>query len=495
MQITPAPSQSDQRIVLRNTAYLGIAEILTVPLSVLLNAFLGRYLGPANLGHIYFATTLCSAAVLFISWGHSGPLPAAIALDHSSAGKLLGSSLAFRTATSVLAIALLLAGASALDFPVERRWAIGLIFATSVLGAFQSACQEAIRGFERMDIAAYTRVGSQLLAAGLVIPVLVAGGGLRVTLLVQVLAGAAVLIMIMRTLRPVGVGRLVYDRGAITRLTRDGTPFVFFQLVLVLQPNIDAFYLARLAPSEVVGWYAVAQRLIGFLLIPASALVGSLYPTLCRLHTQDPDGFLRLVRSSLATVCLVVVPVALSCALYPDVGVWIFGRDAYRPAEDTLQLFAIDLFLIYFSMPLGTALIAAGRQRIWTAVQLLCVANSLLLDPLLIRHFQAATANGATGLPIAAAISESLMVAAGIWLTPKAVFDRGLAKSLALSMLAGLCMAAVATGLRRLTAASLLTAPLALLSYGLALYWTGAVQPEQVASVQAFLRRKLRKSS
>lgn len=485
----------DQRIVLRNTAYLGIAEVLSGPLSVLLNAFIGRYLGPSKLGHIYFATTLCSAVILFVNWGHHGPLSAEVAIDRTRAGRLLGTSMAFRTLNSALAFVLLLGVGAALGFEPDRRWAIGLVFVGSAFTALLNACLDVMRGFERTDVAAYTRVGMQLLATVCVIPVLIAGGGLRLTLLVQALTAAVALVMMIRSLQGLGVNRLEWNRGLVKKLTLEGTPFVFFQLVLVLQPNIDAFYLAKLAPSEVIGWYAVSQRLAGVLLIPATALVGSLYPTLCRLNATNQPGYRQLIRDSVGMVSLVVVPVAFGCALYPDIGVSIFGREAFRPAEDTLRFFAIQLFLVYFSMPLGTAIIASGRQRTWTAVQVICLINSLLLDPILIRHFQATTGNGGAGLPVAAAISETLMVAAGLWLLPRGLFDRSLLKALALAALAGFGMAATAYGLRQLTDLSFLTAPLAVLAYGLLLYWTGVIRKEQLAAVQGFLRRKLKGSA
>jgi O-antigen/teichoic acid export membrane protein len=261
--------------------------------------------------------------------------------------------------------------------------------------------------------------------------------------------------------------------------------------VLVLQPNIDAYFLAKLAPSVVVGWYAVAQRLIGFLLIPATALVGSLYATLCRLHATDFSAYGRLVRESIEMVALVVIPVAVGCGLYPEIGVVIFGRDVYQPAEDTLRLFSVYLLLVYFSMPIASALTAAGRQRVWTAVQLLCVANSLLLDPLLIRHFQRTTGNGATGLPVAAAISESLMVIAGLALLPKGVLQRSMWKPIGRIMAAGCVMLMVAFGLRQLTTLAFVAAPLAGAAYLLALYWSGAIKPEQLLAVRGFLQRRL----
>jgi O-antigen/teichoic acid export membrane protein len=471
--------------VLRNTAYLGLAEVLSGPLSVLLNAFIGRYLGPTKLGHMYFATTLCAAVILFVNWGHHGPLSAEVAIDRTRAGKLLGTSMAFRSLNSVLAFSILVGTGAAFGFDLDRRWAIALVFIGSAFTTLLNACLDVMRGFERTDVAAYTRVGMQLLATGLVIPVLIFGGGLRMTLLVQALVAATALTLMLRSLKGLGVDRLGWDRALVKKLTVDGTPFVFFQLVLVLQPNIDAFYLAQLAPAEVIGWYAVSQRLAGVLLIPATALVGSLYPTLCRLNATNQAGYRQLIRDSVGMVS----------ALYPDIGVSIFGREAFRPAEDTLRFFAIQLFLVYFSMPLGTAIIASGRQRTWTAVQVICLINSLLLAPILIRHFQKTTGNGGAGLPVAAAVSETLMVGVGLWLLPRGLFDRSLLKSLSLAAVAGFGMAGTAYGLRQISEVSFLTAPFAVLAYALLLYWTGVIRPEQLAAVQGVLRRKLKGSA
>jgi hypothetical protein len=82
-----------------------------------------------------------------------------------------------------------------------------------------------------------------------------------------------------------------------------------------------------------------------------------------------------------------------------------------------------------------------------------------------------------------------LMVSAGIWLMPKGVFDLKLAKTLGLAMLSGCGMAGAAFALRGLP--SLLAAPIALLSYGIALFATGGVTRDQVASLQAFVQRKV----
>ncbi|MDB4973298.1 MAG: Membrane protein [Myxococcaceae bacterium] len=473
--------------------YLGIAEVVSMPMSILLNAMIGRYMGPAEVGHIYLATTIAGLAFLLVSWGHSGSMPAAVVADTASAGQYLGSSLAWRAVTSVLAYATVALGCRLLGFTGPQQWAIGLVFLASTFGTMLAACQDAIRGFERTDIAAYARVGVQFASTFLVLPVLVLGGGMRFALSMQALAVLLVLIAVQRVLGRVGIGKLGWDWPRLKKLVVQGTPFALFGLALVLQPNVDAFYLAKLTSSEVVGWYSVSRKLLGVLVVPATALIGALYPTLCRLFVTDQAGFQRTTRDSIATVSLLVVPMVLGCALYPDVGVSIFGRAAFQPAEDDLRFSSPYLFLLYFSMPVGCALVAAGRQKLWTAIQLGSVVSNAVLDPFLIRYFQDRHGNGGLGLCVAGAVSEALLVAAGLAIMPRGVFDRGLAKTLSLAVLSGGAMAATAFALRALLP-PLVAAPISGLAYGAVLYMSGAISPEQLGALTGLVQRRLRRN-
>ncbi len=59
MQSTSSvPDATLGRLVVRNTIYLTLSQALTVPLAVLMNAMMARYLGPADFGFIYLAATL-----------------------------------------------------------------------------------------------------------------------------------------------------------------------------------------------------------------------------------------------------------------------------------------------------------------------------------------------------------------------------------------------------------------------------------------------------
>src|SRR6185369_6369833 len=133
----------------------------------------------------------------------------------------------------------------------------------------------------------------------------------------------------------------------------------------------------------------------------------------------------------------------------------------------------VFVFLVYFTMTLGIFLLAAGRQRAWASAQALCVVVSLALNPILIPWFQARTGNGGMGVCVASVVSEGLMIVAGIWLSPRGIFDRTLVRGLLLTVLAGGAMVVVAKVLAGVT--SFLVAPLSVVAYAVCLWALGGL--------------------
>lgn len=478
------------RLVAKNTFYLTASQALTVPIAVLVTAVQGRFLGPADFGILYLATTLAGFGFLAVNWGHESALPALIARDRSLSGALLGSSIAWRVLCSGGVYLVLAFACWLLDYGMRLQVALALTFLITGFASLIGACKDTIRGFERTDIPAYVHVGQQFLTALLIVPALYFGGGLQGSLLVQLPASALCLFLIWRTLKPVGVGPLQVRGQQIKDLTAMGTPFVFLALANALQPNIDAIYLSKMAPEAVMGWYAVSRRLIGLLVFPASALTGALYPTLCRLHIEDKEAFVRVSRGAFSSVALAVVPIAMGCLLYPELGVVLFNREKFAGAENNLRVLSVFLFLLYFSMPIGTCIIAAGKQKAASAVQVLCVLISVVFDPILVPLFQNRYGNGGMGLCVAAVMSEALVVGIGIALTPRGIFNRALMRSLGLAVVSGGAMAVFAHFTHPYLS-PFVAGPIAVLIYGVGIWVTGAIDKQQAEQIKATVMRKL----
>jgi PST family polysaccharide transporter len=472
--------------VLRNAIWLIAAQVLGAPVSVLINAVAGRILGPAEFGVLYLATTYAAFALLFVEWGQYGALTGKIATERSRAGELLGSAMVWRIVAAVVVAAAVLALCALAGYRHYFLIVMVLTMAATCLGSVAKTVQDAVRGFERMDFAALSYLGGQLLTATVVISVLRLGFGLRGLLLGQILCAAISVIFVLWMLPRLKIPRLSLRWDTVRELFRDGRSFLLFALILQLQPLVDGAMMSRFASAEAIGWFAVSQKLVGVLVFPALAVGSSLYPSLVRQFTGDPAGCRATVRGALRALWLVVFPLTLGCILFPQLGVMIFSVQSFAPAEQNLRVLALWLFLLYFSIPLSQCINASGRQGRWAVVQFGCVIISAVADPPLIGWFQAHAGNGGVGVCVANVISELLMVVGAVLLVPKGVLDASLLRLLGKPALAGVAMAGVGLALSRYNV--VLGAVVAMATYAAVLWLIGELRGTQLRSLLGSFR-------
>jgi O-antigen/teichoic acid export membrane protein len=484
----PADASHSHRVVARNTIILMLAQVLGMPMAVLTNVLMGRKLGPEDYGQYYMLTTFVTLAFLFVEWGQGSTLPARIANDRPASGRYLGSVLTWYVIGSLLATAVMLLIFFARGQRGQYLLALALVCVGQALVLAVRVATDAVRGFERTKHAAYAQVGTQLLTAMLVLPALMLGGKLIACLVAIAAASLVVLWFVARSLPQVGIGTLTADLGTAFELLKAGSSFLVLNLVLYLQPTIDAWFLNHYASPESIGWYAAARKLVNPLVFPASAMIGALYPTLCRLWVQSRADYLTTAQGTLRASMIVTVPVAVGCAMFAEIGVLLFSREAYGPVLENLRVMAAVVLLTYLTMVLGTCMNSAGRERLWTSVQAACLLITLSLDPFLVPWFQARTGNGGLGVNTTTVVSETVMVLAGFWMLPKGILTASVLVSGLKALLAGVAMAAIAWLLADHLNVFVI-APLSLAAYGGVLYAIGGIDAQQLAMLRSIVKR------
>ena len=443
---TPPQGPDNARLVVRNTLTLILSQFVTGPLSLLVNAVMGRHLGPEDFGLLYLLFTTTSLVFMVVEWGQSRTLTSMVARSPGRTGVLLGSALAFRLPLAVAAYAIS-AGTLLLGHPASIQGPYLLAFVQAGLTSCAGAFNAVLRGHERIPLVVKATLFAVLSGAVLQIGALLLGVRLMAFLGVNVAIAALSLGLSVALLRKVTTEPLRPDWQATRSLARTGTTFMFLGAMLALQPYVDAIILARLAPAEVVGWYAAAIKIQGAILLPSTTLAAALYPTLSRLHAESEQTWANLTRSSLEAVAIFAVPASLGCLLFADVGISLFSRSTFGPAADNLRMLGPFVFLVYFNIVLGTALMAAGKQRRWAWAQSSCVLVSLVADPLLVPLFQRRYGNGGLGVAVATVISEVMMATAALVLSPRGLLGSSLVRTLLRTLVAGgaMCAAALAT--------------------------------------------------
>lgn len=487
--VPPRDRSATARVLAKNTAWLAGGQVIGMPIAIVMNSLLARRLGPEDYGLLFLVTTLSGFAATFAECGQGGAAQRAVARDHGNAGTLLSSSIVLRLVSFAIAHVVLAGAVWILKYEASVALGIAIVAFQTFVTQFTGTAALAARAFERSDLVARNLLLLQIATLAFTAPVLLLGGGLLPVLLAQLVAALLVGWRDWRLLNVLGIELRRYSAATVRYLAGEGIGFLVLSGIIVLQWNINAVMLSKLTSAEVMGWYAASQRLVGFLIFPCTAVVGSLYPTLCRLLAESPEEARDTARSSLSVVSWVALPLAVGCASFPDIGVKIFSRESFGPAEDNLRISALVVFILCFVMVLATYLNALGKQRVWALLQLGGVVIGSGLNLLLVPWFQSKYGNGGLGVVSATVFSEGFLVVAGLALAPSGLLNAAFFRSFA-----GALVAAAAMGLTGFLLSPLLTswgaAPVSLVVYAVGLRLTGVLNATSLGLLRDMLRRR-----
>jgi O-antigen/teichoic acid export membrane protein len=457
------------------------SQFVTTPVSMVVNAMLARSLGASSFGAVYLATTTLALAFLVVEWGGGNQISAAVARDRTATARIVGTGVLLRVTISSAVLAAIPFFADWMHYDDQVRIALRLCGLRLALVSVGTLCSAVLRGHEKLHWHALASVAGNLLDAALVIPTLLLGGGLRQVLTAQVVAAALALAVQLTLVSRLGVGRFRVERRAVHLILGGGFSFFVLDIILKLQPYIDASFLERLAASQSLGWFSAANRITGVLMFPAYTLTTALYPTMARLWHGDRETCNQMVRLGLRMVMLIGMLAATGAALFsPFVVDVIYGHEKYAPAAVDMSILSAYVLLVYMSMVLGSFLSAAGRQWKYAFAQSFCLLVSAILDPMLIPWAQQRYGNGSIGVCMSLVTAEVAMVSAGILLLPRKTLNRSVGMTSLRCALAGALAGAVGLWLRP---HPLLAIPATVLAYAGALRVQGELNPELLVLV------------
>jgi len=485
----PAEAASQVRasgLVARNMLSLVFSQFVTTPVSIVVNAVLARSLGAADFGIIYFANTALLVAFLFVEWG-SQFLAGEVACKRSQAGELFGAAVTQRLAFASTVLLLIPPASAVLGYDARVKTVLLLCAARMAIGTVGSACSAVFRGFERLSWHARTAVFGNVLEASVLIPTLLLGGRLYAALIAQLVAASITAAVQIALLVRLDMGRPRFTFRAVKELLRGGVGFLVLDIVVRLQPYIDATFLSKLARPDAMGWYSASNRIVGVILFPATTLSFAIYPTISRLWAEDRHSYAALVRLALRALTIVGIFAATGTILFSGVAIDLIYGARFGPAAGNLRILGIYVVLVYASIVVGTGIGAARRLLPYTFAQSFCLVVSLLLDPILVPYFERAAGNGGLGVSTSVVVAETAMVAAGIVILPSEVVDRSLLLTLGRSLAAALGMASVGFVLR---AYPYLALPLSVGTYAALLWALGGLDREVLDLLRDVFRRR-----
>jgi O-antigen/teichoic acid export membrane protein len=482
---------SHQRVA-KNAAYMIVGQVLTLALGILVNALIGRTLGPTEYGLYFLIFSISSLSFAVVEWGQMNYVIAAVARRPAQSGDLIGTALSLRVIGTVIAF-----GFTAVTMRILGYETRVIILALAMMAAtlpqfLTQGCALAYRGYQRMDYDSGVNVVTKLLLAGAVLLAVLTRGKVMAVIIAQGAASTLGLAWSFWIMKRLPMPPLRASRTIARELLAAGTPLVIFGLGVIIQQYIDATVIARMAPVDVVGWYGAARSFGGVLVGPVLVISSALLPRLSMLTVTAPERFLHEAAEAQRPMLLAGVLTSAGTYLFADVAVaLVYSKKAYGPAVQVLQATSPIFLLVTVSMFFVTILTIVGRLRAIAVTKIVSIVvggvGALVLIPLFQRH----TGNGGVGAALAGALAEAVMAGVSVALVPRKLVGVTLASYGLRSMAAGAAM--IVVGLAVSGWHVLLRFPLALGAFALAGALLGIIRREDLrvvaAMMPAFLRR------
>jgi O-antigen/teichoic acid export membrane protein len=416
-------SRAQRNVVARNAFYLFLGQIVSTALAIGLNAALGRTLGPADFGEYFVLISMSTFAYVLVDWGQSAVLVREAASRLDVIGPLLGSVLASRVVAAGAVMVFTTCFARLVGYEPRIQLLAALAIGCALPLALSQPYGYVFRALNRMDLDVLLTVCAKILTFATTLAALALGKRLETIFLAQLVGGGGALALAMLLWRRLALQTPRPSWAFVGDLWVQGTPLVFFFAAVAVQPYIDAIVLSKLAPTAVVGYYAAARNIVGFLTAPAAILGAAAFPQMSRV-ARDPVELHRLFRMALRPMLLLGALATVGCYLFANFAVdLIYGASHFRPSAEVLQFYAPVFFILFFNMLLGLVVVAMRRTRAMAFAKFGNILVSTILALFLVPAFQTHWDNGGLGIVVAIGAGEGLMLIIFVAVLPPGTLD------------------------------------------------------------------------
>ena len=427
------------RLLVRNVSHLGIGQVASTALGIVLTAIIGRALEPAQLGVLYVVLAISSFAVVIADWGQGTYLVREMARGRLDEPELIGSALVIRLATfvfsSVIAVAIALARGSNGHIVALTLWAMTAAVPATLFVPFDCS----FRGKDRMDIDAFANIAGKAMTLVATAIALGFGGGLTEVILMQGVGNISSLLVGVLAARRLNIAVKAPVMNALRELLRNGAPITAFTVVIASQPFLEVLLLAAFAGPAVVGWYGAFRSIFGIITSPAMILLGATFPELSRASLSLPD-FRRMIDATGRVLFIAAAFTSSVLYLFADHLVAIlYGHGRFEQTVSILRVSAIFIPLLFFVLVLASAMSAVGRNKAMAFISIIRIAFCVAFSWLLIGYWQQRFGNGAIALVIIAGVAEIPATIACLTLLPKGAVGSTTTLNLARACIASLC--------------------------------------------------------
>jgi len=374
--------------VVRNSAFVLGTQILMRLLGFAFNIYIVRKLGAVHFGQYAAVMAYMAMFGIFTDLGMAPYMVREIAEDRARTTWLLPNSIAIRFLLSLTMIGI--APFVAYGLGKDKTFILGLLLASAgqLLWAFQGPFSSVLIASERLDYDSVLRVLERLIFWSLGALLLVLGMGF-IGLIIASLAGvgARTIGSAWMLFKRLGVSGLELDPRRWIGLFRGALPFGVSSIAYIVMQRFDTVLMSFTLTDRDVGLYNVPVVLLGMVLLVATSVGQSIYPSMVRANALDPASLSALMHRAVKYLLLLCLPITVGGVILADRVILLLYTQEFATSIPILRimLWALpSLFVLEIVGRLANTLhLERGLARVTIINAGITVALNIIMIPTL----------------------------------------------------------------------------------------------------------------
>lgn len=386
---------SAPRRILKNLAFLAIADFFNKALVFVAVAYLARTLKAEGFGKIEFAQAIAVYFMLLANQGLATFGAREIARHNSDIKRYANHILSIRLLLALLSYILLVVFTFSVPQSAEIKNLL-LIYGFAMF-ALSLTLDWVFQGTERMEyIALAQTVNQAAYAGGLFLLV----RGYEQLLLVPVVKLAAAMIgatiLLFFVNKRYGRIKLSYDPVFWRQILKQSIPMGVSLILIQIYYTFDTVMLGFMKGEAMVGWYNAAYKIV-LLFIGFATLFGTvIFPVLSRYYKESLSQLRDLLFQSSRLTLFFALPIAVGGMVLSSQIIQLVYGLSYQPSVLPLKILIWSVFTVYFNCSFAFCLLACDKQKEYMYSVLAGAIVNLILNFLLIPKYDMLGASIAT---------------------------------------------------------------------------------------------------
>ncbi|MBI5079282.1 flippase [Candidatus Wolfebacteria bacterium] len=400
-------NKTARQTVIKNIFWLSFGQFGSRFIKAAIAIYAARILGASGYGILSYALGLIGFFTIFADIGISSILTREVAKNQKDEDRYFST-------IAVIKIALLFFTAAIIVFVVpyfskieEVKYLMPLVALLIIFDGLRELSVAFFRGKEKMEIEAFIVTTTNILITFFGFVTLYFWTTYTSLLVAYIAASLCGFLMAAYFLR----GKWLKIKGNFTKqlvapIVKSAWPMAIGGLIGSFLFNVDILMLGWWKMPEEIGYYSVAQKIVGLIYNFPGLLAIAIFPVFSRYISNNNENQIKLLTTkTIAMLFMAAIPIATGGFLLKDQIInFVYGEN-YAQAANVFSILIISILAIFPFSILNDLVFAYNKQKKMLAYGVAASLSNIILNALLIPFY------GIVGAAIATTFSNMLNVA------------------------------------------------------------------------------------